>query len=168
MKMLSKSMLASILSTLVAANVMAQSSGGCPWGSYNRNYGSEQQKQSCYYAPNCGYDDHQFHEGINGYYHNCKHHGMYGYPVYGGHPEMHPGYEHPIHDYQSPNNGRSQDTFYQKVHPGYSFDSQQEINDENKSTPYNHPYSTTDQANDWVNQNPTTPSIPNSNPTTQK
>lgn len=39
MKILSKSIIASILSTLAAASVMAQcSNGGCPWGSYNRNF----------------------------------------------------------------------------------------------------------------------------------
>ncbi|KIC71955.1 hypothetical protein [Candidatus Protochlamydia amoebophila] len=126
MKMLSKTVLTSILSTLVAANVMAQcSSSGYPWSSHKRCYGSSQQQRDSYHAPmdqNCskGYpwgsykrshgspqqqgpynapnDQGDYYQYYNGnaYYHDFDGHGVNKHPTYGDHPEFNQGYDRPI------------------------------------------------------------------------
>ncbi|MCE2984041.1 MAG: hypothetical protein LW832_10825 [Parachlamydia sp.] len=79
MKLLSKTVITSILSTLVAASAMAQCpQGGCPWGSYNRNYGAPQGYQQGYNNQGA-----QNYESNVGGWDNTHSRGDYPYP-YGG------------------------------------------------------------------------------------
>ncbi len=127
MKMLSKSVLASILSTLVAASAMAQCpSGGCPWGSYNRNYGGSggysnysYPQQGYYNAPSRGFyghdGDHFDHSSNNAYPY------PYGGQTYYNDFEDHKGFEHPAGGYEQGYNrsGFQQDDYYQGGQQAY-------------------------------------------------
>lgn len=169
MKMLSKSVLASILSTLVAASAMAQcSSGGCPWGSYNRNYGGGSGGYSSYSYPQQGYY-HGFY-GHDGDHFEHPANNAYPYP-YGGQTyyndfEDHRGFEHPVGGYEQGYNrsGFQQDDYSSEQDYGFSGHPAGSSQDYNYSQSYgsNQPYSTASQGQSSSTYT-TTPTAPQSN-----
>ncbi len=171
MKMLSKSVLASILSTLVAASAMAQCpSGGCPWGSYNRNYGGGSGGYNSYSYPQQGY----YNAPSHGFYgHDGDHFDAHAYP-YGGQSyyndfQDHKAYEHPVGGYEQGYNRSGFQEDYQGGQQAYDNSAEQDygfgehpVGNQNFSS--SQPYNTASQGQ-GSSPYTTTPTQPNTSNT---
>jgi hypothetical protein len=142
MKLLSKSIITSLFSTLIATSAMAQCpSGGCPWGSYNRNYGGNQGQGGYGYSYDYGqgygqnygpsyqnmpsyYDDHDMNYSHNNPY---PYGGNTYYSDFEG-PRGGYGYGHPAHGMNYQTQSYSHSDVYGNRRPGsdfhYGFDQQ--------------------------------------------